>query len=313
MERWDADRALTLETVQVILAAQFPDVDTANLRFLGSGWEFDVYVTGDGWAFRFPRRSGVADIFDFERKVLELVRTVVPDWVAIPRLERFGLSGPRFPDRFVAHRYIPGITADHMHAPPSDALPEQLGTVLGALHAADPQLARDRGVLADTENGADWYEETVGEVPALLGLNPTTDAAVRWVLASPKIPPLYVGPLRIVHNDLCPDHILVDPITGNLTGIIDWTDIALADPMLDFVALATWKGFDFVERVLRFYSAMLDGPFRERLRFAARIRSLHWLHQATQRGHDVAKHIGWVENAFGSPLNSLPTRVRRAV
>lgn len=36
----------------------------AGWQHLGSGWEFDVYVTPDGWAFRFPRRAEYASAFD---------------------------------------------------------------------------------------------------------------------------------------------------------------------------------------------------------------------------------------------------------
>ena len=36
------------------------------------------------------------------------------------------------------------------------------------------------------------------------------------------------------HNDLGIEHVLVDPDTGAVTGIIDWTDAAIVDPAYDF-------------------------------------------------------------------------------
>jgi adenylate kinase family enzyme/aminoglycoside phosphotransferase len=44
-----------------------------------------------------------------------------------------------------------------------------------------------------------------------------------------------IQPNRFVltHNDLISRNIIVDPATGQLSGIIDWTDVALQDPYLD--------------------------------------------------------------------------------
>lgn len=36
------------------------EIDTSELTYLGSGWEFDVFLTADGWVFRFLRREAGA-------------------------------------------------------------------------------------------------------------------------------------------------------------------------------------------------------------------------------------------------------------
>jgi hypothetical protein len=46
------------EKAAVVTDALFPDVDAAELRYLGSGTLYDVYLTVDGWAFRSPAGTG---------------------------------------------------------------------------------------------------------------------------------------------------------------------------------------------------------------------------------------------------------------
>lgn len=53
--RPDAPATLSLEDARALLAAQLPKVDSRSLEVLGEGWEFQVFRTGDGWVFRFPR------------------------------------------------------------------------------------------------------------------------------------------------------------------------------------------------------------------------------------------------------------------
>ena len=53
---WEVDRPLTLEAARAAIGAGFPGIDVRGLVHLGSGWEFDAFLTGDGRVFRFPRR-----------------------------------------------------------------------------------------------------------------------------------------------------------------------------------------------------------------------------------------------------------------
>ena len=120
-----------------------------------------------------------------------------------------------------------------------------------------------------------------------------------WLRAGPSLPPEYGGPPRFVHNDFCPDHILVDPESGRLTGVIDWSDAALGDPALDFVMLVLSRGWDFVNDVVEAYRLPLDTGFHQRLESLARVLALKWLaDEITRKQEDVDKCVSWVENAF---------------
>lgn len=294
----DADRELTAEQAAEAIAGQFPTIDVHGLRHLGSGWEFDAWATRDGWVFRFPRRRESATAFDREAALLDVVRPALQRIVALPDPQLRGVPSDAFPYPFAGHRMIPGVAADDPAAPSSVGLPRSLGRVLGRLHDIGRATARAAGCAEHRDGCAAWYRDVL----ALAGeISPTDDVVARgiaWLRGDPEVPRDSAGPLHLIHNDLCPDHLLVDPGSGELTGLIDWTDAALADPVLDFTVLLSWRGREFVEEVLHHYPRPFDRAARERLAFLARVQSLHWLYDAQTGGGDVAKHAGWVANAF---------------
>ncbi len=297
---WDPHHVPTAAELKAAVRAHVPDVDVDGLRPLGSGWEFDVWETPDGWVFRFPRRREAPPQIQRERAFLELVRPVLAPDVRVPEPVLFGEPGPSFPWPFSGYRKVPGVGCDTAGVPRHPDLARQLGRALGRLHAVPEGEARAAGVPEDREGVAEWEEEARERVGELPGRWEEVDRALEWLHGSGFLPEPYQGPLRLIHNDLCPDHVLVDPDTGALTGILDWTDTSLADPALDFVFLATWGGWRLVDEVLESYEGpALDGAFRARLGQMARILSLVWLQEAVVRGGDVEKHLGWVRNAFG--------------
>jgi hypothetical protein len=61
---------------------------------------------------------------------------------------------------------------------------------------------------------------------------------------------------------------------------------------------------DVADEVLRNYAHRVDQPFRERLRFLARVLSVMWLAEACEwtpdAAADVARHVRWVHNVFAT-------------
>jgi aminoglycoside phosphotransferase (APT) family kinase protein len=76
----------------------------------------------------------------------------------------------------------------------------------------------------------DNYEAVSAALP------PAHRSAIEAFLAAEPPPP--AATLAFCHNDLGIEHVLVSPATMEITGIIDWSDAALADPGYD--GLAWW-------------------------------------------------------------------------
>jgi aminoglycoside phosphotransferase (APT) family kinase protein len=298
---WESDRPLTLEVARAAINENFPTIDTRNLEYIGCGWDYDVYATSDGWAFRFPRRAYCADVFEWEQRIHDLAARALPRDIAVPRVELIGQPGGGFPYRFSAHRLIRGTTSEALTP---DLLPTfalDIASALGALHSVPEAEARAAGAKEldlDDIGRSDWLERGFANAANLRGIDDVVDRAVAWMPTVREPIAHFAGPVRLVHQDLGPDHVIVDPATGHITGIIDWTDAILGDPARDFVFLVAWQGWHFTEDVLRHYPHELDGQFRERLDVMARLLTIIWLTQTHEQRADIASNVRWLHNAF---------------
>lgn len=298
---WEPDRPLSVETVSDAIRSCFPEVDASNPKFLGSGWEYDAWLTGDGWVFRFPRRVESSGLFELEQRVHDLVARFLPADVSVPHAELLGRPAAGFPYPIAAHRFIPGVPSDEAEVRHLPSLAREIGRTLGAIHAIPVGAARAAGVSEIEEGrGEGWFESGLAVLEARRGVDPIVDRAVDWTRQSLAVREPH-APLRFIHHDLSPEHLLVDPQSGRLTGILDWTDAIIGDAARDFVFLVAWRGWEFAEEALRGYPHPVDPGFRDRLRFKARLLTPVWLALAIERGTEVEKLTGWVHNAY-SPV-----------
>jgi aminoglycoside phosphotransferase (APT) family kinase protein len=101
-------------------------------------------------------------------------------------------------------------------------------------------------------------------------------------------PPAYGGPLRATHNDLHAEHLLLDPETLRPTGLIDWSDVKLGDPAVDFAGLWEWRGERFVRLALSHYDLPWDDAFLARCRFTAQVLGIAWVADVARSGDAAA-------------------------
>jgi aminoglycoside phosphotransferase (APT) family kinase protein len=109
---------------------------------------------------------------------------------------------------------------------------------------------------------------------------------VEAFLAAPP-PDSGTDTLVFSHNDLGIEHVLVDPATATVTGVIDWSDAALADPACDFGLLYRDLGPAALAAALTEYRAGDAAALRERTAFYARCSLLEDLAYGTQTGQNA--------------------------
>ena len=300
------DPPLSPETASAAIHACFPSVRTDGLTHLGSGWDFDAFLTGDGWVFRFPRRAECAVTLDTEQRLHDIVAAVLPPSVAIPNVELAGQPTATFPNRYAGHRFIPRVPADMVAPSILQVTARSIGNALGAIHGVPESQARAAGIREAPANDPErqrWLDDRITASGSLRGMDSVLDDAVSWLRDNiHRQPTAFPGPPRLTHDDLAPEHLLVDPETGDLVGILDWSDAVLGDPARDFAPLVGWHGWWFLEAALRSYLHRVDHGFRERLRFMARALSAVWLAEALEwtpdAVDDIARHVRWVHNVF---------------
>lgn len=268
-------------------------VDPASVRRLDDGWDFDVLLcsaTWDGpeperlrgrvaghrdWVFRFPRRSPVAAALERELQLLPALAPQLP--VAVPRPAVLGLLPGDELARFAGYVAIPGrpLDAELLLGARGGLLVSQLAGALAVLHE---QVSRRTPGIRDAtgETERQRYADLLARARA--GLPVPSAVSEEWgaALADDRMWP---DMLSVVHGDLGPPHVLVDPHRAVLTGLIDWTDARLADPALDFADLLGGFGEQAARTVFEAYADARDTPpddaFLDRARFLESLGPVH--------------------------------------
>lgn len=241
---------------------QFPELAPVRVAYLGAGQDSTAFDVNDRWVFRFPARAEVESQLLVERAILPRLAPRLR--VAIPNFRYFGEPDADAPFHFCGYEKLPGQPAVQRETRVTfDAIAPQIARVLSAVHAFPLDEARACGVI--TSDASELFEEV--RLSAVAGLEivrresvELTRGVERYLEQLAPIPPA-PWPMTLVHNDLAAEHTLLDDAGTTITGVIDWGDVAIADPTVDFVGLHAWGGEPFVRAVLAHY----HGPVDERV------------------------------------------------
>lgn len=294
------DRELTAEIVRDVVREQFPELTVSLIEPLGEGWEHETFLVDERVVFRFPRQSGGGDGFKWQERVHTLVASVIGDMVGIPRITRWGRPSTRFPYPFAGHDVIPGVGANHPAAAFNPALADDIGRVLARLHAVSAQTASAVVSGSADQNKVDLVaglarvRSVVKKYPEIRRDCPDPCA---WLDSIRSVPDPYRGPGRFIHDDFQMEHVLVNPATGRLSGIIDWGP-GFGDPTRDFSYVLIHGGWSFLQRALDAYELPLDAEFAERTLFSARLGAIHYLGYTLSQGGNPSRDLLSVRRVF---------------
>ncbi|MCX4094418.1 phosphotransferase family protein [Nocardia sp. alder85J] len=258
------DRAVE---VRDVVADRLPGYRIETVAMLGAGQDNVAYLVNGELIVRFGKESDPrarAARIDTEARLLAAVARVSP--VPVPE-PAFVVAA----QGCLAYFAVPGVPlielSEARRALHANSIAETLGRFLGALHAVPTERFADL-VEVDMQPPEQWlvaatecYESAVGEIPH------TQQDAVERFLATP--PPAEPYEPVFSHNDLGIEHVLVQPDSGAVTGIIDWSDAAITDPAYDFGLIHRDLGVDALDIALRAYGIGDQPRIRARARFYA--------------------------------------------
>jgi aminoglycoside phosphotransferase (APT) family kinase protein len=252
------------ETVARILDQQFPELAPARVAYLGAGMDSVAFEVNGRWVFRFPMRTAVERQLLVERALLPALATALP--VAIPTFEFHGVPDGDFPRHFEGYPKLPGVPAVNIEWSKIqfDAVARQLGEFLTALHRFPASEAQRYGTeISRMEDHFDEVRVSALEVLPVVRRVASRDLIdrVQRYLQSLHALAAAPWPLVLTHHDLHAEHVLLNETADRVTGVIDWGDVSIADPTVDFVGIFTWGGESLVRAVLANY----DGPVDERV------------------------------------------------
>lgn len=210
-----------------------------TLVFNESGLDFQVVFAkdqeGKEWALRIPRRSDVFPRTKAEKTALDLINKYVdfeaPNWEV-------------YTEELIAYEKLRGVPAGTID-PEAQAyvfeidennIPEgfyqTLGKTLAMIHRIPQKQAAEAGIVVQTpEEVKQIMRDRMDAVKEKFGVG--EELWNRWQswLNDEEMWPKETG---MIHGDLHPGHILIEK-SGNVTGLIDWTEAKVADISTDFV------------------------------------------------------------------------------
>ncbi|MDX1624842.1 MAG: phosphotransferase, partial [Gemmatimonadota bacterium] len=238
---------------------------------------------------RAPRHGEAARALEREACLLPRIAPLLPVPVPLPEL----LTGPVTDARPLSiHDRVEGVplTRDRWSAlPEADraAPARQLGGFLAALHGVDVSAAAGCGLEEmDHRRRARELRRAISsgsgrKLP--VPLRESLDEVLREYLAGGAE---WSYQPAILHADVSPGHVLVDPERSEVCGVIDWGDAAIGDPARDFVFLYEDWGREFLASAIEAYDPAETKRFLARVHVQYLIDQLAWTLRASGEGRE---------------------------
>lgn len=259
----------TPEALRAALAALRPALAEEEPVLLGEGWDHAAYAVGDRFVLRVLKSVDPVEREAYVERDLRLAAFAEQhSTLPFPRaLAALPEAGAILCDR------VPGLRADRAGLLDPARAGEQLGGFLRELHDAPLPEAVEatRTDLAEPQprTMARWLAETTEDFEGQADrAEPGLRREVEEFLAAS--PPAEAATKSFCHNDLRAEHVLVDPSSGAVAGVVDWSDAVVSDPMRDLALLRAELGDSVADHTLRSYGELLDDGALERVRFGAR-------------------------------------------
>ena len=264
----DVDRSIAL------IQRNFPHVEIRMAVPITRGWDSFVLEVNGELIFRFPLRDDVIPYLGNEVRLLPLLEQSLS--TPIPHFEFMGQGDENYPYMFVGYRKLTGIALDDERISQEQLarLAPALANFLSELHSFPVEQTISLGVEGHTpeqwrERYLERYRDVQKRVFPLLDADLRKKSAQLWEEFLDDKTIFTFEPV-VIHCDLACEHVLCDVERSILTGVIDWGDVTIGDPAMDFVGLHNDRGREFMELVLLGYRRMVDTGFWRRMDFYLR-------------------------------------------
>ncbi len=256
------------DEIRASLARHLPGYEVCSVARLGEGLDNVSYEVNGELIIRASKETDPARRSESTRREADLLAVVA-------ELSTLPFPRPIFADieaGVLAYAKLPGLPLmEHPVAEPA-RLAAPLGGFLSRLHQAPVEkveelVERDTyPLLAWRQDAERDYREIAEHVPR---------AAQRLVEDFlRRTPPAEPHAVAFCHNDLGAEHVLVNVEANAVTGIVEWTDAAIADPVRDLALIYRDLGPEILDLTLAHYEEPFDDASRRRAVFYARCKLL---------------------------------------
>lgn len=234
------EKTMNKQEINKLAKSKGLDIVEDTIIINESGLDFLVAHVEDKdgvkWILRMPRRQDSMAKANQEKYVLDVVNQhthiQTPDWTI-------------FTDELIAYKQLAGVPAGTVDPKIQNylwsfdienspiAYHQSLGRILAELHQVPTSYVIDAGI--NMYNGVEARESMqsrMTNVKDTFGVNQELwDRWQAWI-SNDALWPNHTG---LCHGDVHPGHLLINP-QSEVTGLIDWTEVAVTDVSRDFVA-----------------------------------------------------------------------------
>ncbi len=249
-----------------LIEQHFPGFKISCIKKVGEGDNSKAFLVNEKYIFRFPKKESVKQQLRREIFVLPKLKSALN--LQIPDFE---FISPQI--NFVGYKKIQGEVLSNeilqsLNKKQQVSVQKTIANFLSQIHSFP---------LSDLQNCAletmNLYEEYVDNFEnAKKMIFPKISKNKREIITG-----LFTSYLSnknnfdytptFVHNDFSKDHILFDTVNKEITGIIDFGDIAFGDPDYDFMYLLDEFGEDFIMEILKYYQVSNRPVSRNKIHF----------------------------------------------
>lgn len=228
----------------------FPRMRNLPVSEIYQGWDHAVIIFDKRFVFRFPKSA--ADARQMRHEIAFMARYAKSFGVPVPHYTFLPSSGA-----YAGYHAIKGAEFwpwryKKLTPLQKEKVAKTLAHFLRQLHRIPVSVAARYGMRNQLRS--DFWSITKRYRRFVIGkLSRQQKARVEDFIAQYRntflSKPL---PLAIVHSDMTPDHIFLDPRAGKISGVIDFSDMQVDVPSRDFHRFHIY-GKKFMERLLYHY------------------------------------------------------------
>lgn len=250
-----------------------------------------AFLVNKTYIFRFPKNKEVRENLAKEIAALPILQTKLE--IQIPNFVYIGRN-----NSFVGYQKIDGefLTKElfySLNQNEQQQILNSLADFLTTVHNQDVEIYQKCGIETQDFRAtyAEYFKTIKTEVFALFSNEDCRYISEQFKLYLERDENFSYQPV-LLHNDFSGDHILVDPATKDLSGVIDFGDISIGDADYDLMYFLDDFGEDFVKSFLKFYPSQNHDKLLAKLYFWGLVDTLQLiLHYLEEKEFDEIEEL----------------------
>ena len=250
-----------------------------TIKKIDVGWTHLVFEVNDRWMFRFVRDVANTQL-SVEQDFLPVLAKESP--LLVPNIRYFG------PDYIGYEKIVGDGFSEALYATlddkTKDLAAEDLGRFLSGLHGLQFE---HKNLKHAPFGGEDFWQDLWPVVAPYLGKDVKQRVEKYFQEVLPIVQAASFDEV-ITHSDFGTNNVLFNQDQNRVAGVIDFGDLSLGDPAVDFATFYRRFGKTFAKRMVACYTLPVGEEFWVRVDYEAKRKLVFVVYFALEQGFDLS-------------------------